>query len=120
MSRSLIITNQGITLDFANELLKLCEDVSQIALRPFNVSLLAWASSVTAADVFVPSIATDLNLHKLSPTKQGTEQQEREVINKIRVWMNCYNLDRSTATQFGKPSTIKEDLCVCGTLDAAK
>ena len=26
--------------------------------------------------------------------------------------MICFNLDRSTATQFGKPSTIKEDLYV--------
>lgn len=66
--------------------------------------------SFLLADETVNSIATDLNLHKLPPTKAGTEQQERESINKIRVWMNCYNLDRSTATQFGKPSTIKEDL----------
>ena len=41
--------------------------------------------------------------------KPTSERQEREIINKIRVWLNCYNLDRSTATQFGKPSTIKED-----------
>lgn len=55
-------------------------------------------------------IATDLNLHHLPTTKPADEMQEREMINKVRVWMNCYNLDRSTATQFGKPSTIKEDL----------
>lgn len=55
-------------------------------------------------------IATDLNLHILPSTKPTEEMQEREVINRIRVWMNCYNLDRSTATQFGKHSTIKEDL----------
>ena len=55
------------------------------------------------------SIATDLNLHQMPTVKPTSERQEREIINKIRVWMNCYNLDRSTATQFGKPSTIKED-----------
>lgn len=40
------------------------------------------------------------------------EKQEREIMNKTRVWMICFNLDRSTATQFGKPFTIKEDQLV--------
>ncbi|EKM51056.1 uncharacterized protein PHACADRAFT_263020 [Phanerochaete carnosa HHB-10118-sp] len=57
-------------------------------------------------------IATDLNLHVLPSSTPTTEMQEREVINRVRVWMNCYNLDRSTATQFGKHSTIKEDFIV--------
>lgn len=60
----------------------------------------------------VARIATDLNLHQISSTKPQNERQEREIMNKTRVWMICFNLDRSTATQFGKPSTIKEDLCV--------
>lgn len=55
-------------------------------------------------------IATDLNLHLVSTVKPQSERQEREIMNKTRVWMICFNLDRSTATQFGKPSTIKEDL----------
>jgi hypothetical protein len=58
-------------------------------------------------------IATDLNLHHHVTVPAGkalNEMQEREMLNKRRVWMICYNLDRSTATQFGKPSTIKEDL----------
>lgn len=54
-------------------------------------------------------IATDLNLHQVSTIKPQTETQEREILNKTRVWMICFNIDRSTATQFGKPSTIKED-----------
>ena len=53
-------------------------------------------------------LATDLNLHHLSSSKPQSEKQEREILNKTRVWMICCNLDRSTATQFGKPSTIKE------------
>ncbi|KAF8151772.1 fungal-specific transcription factor domain-containing protein [Crassisporium funariophilum] len=57
-------------------------------------------------------IATDLNLHLVSTTKPQSEKQEREILNKTRVWMICFNLDRSTATQFGKPSTIKEDFIV--------
>ncbi|KLO05022.1 hypothetical protein SCHPADRAFT_896598 [Schizopora paradoxa] len=55
-------------------------------------------------------LATDLNLHQpQTGVKPVSEQHERELLNRTRVWMICFNLDRSTATQFGKPSTIKED-----------
>ncbi|KAJ8522831.1 hypothetical protein ONZ45_g676 [Pleurotus djamor] len=54
-------------------------------------------------------IATDLNLHQVTKPKSLDEKQEREIMNKTRVWMICFNLDRSTGTQFGKPFTIKED-----------
>ncbi|KAH9475248.1 Protein priB [Psilocybe cubensis] len=57
-------------------------------------------------------IATDLNLHQVPNTKPHSETQEREILNKTRVWMICFNLDRSTATQLGKPSTLKEDFIV--------
>ena len=54
-------------------------------------------------------IATDLNLHMYSNRKAKNEAEARELINRTRVWMICFNLDKSTATQFGKPSTLKED-----------
>ncbi|KAI9439194.1 fungal-specific transcription factor domain-containing protein [Lactarius indigo] len=54
-------------------------------------------------------IATDLNLHLLPQKKPTTEQQELEMLNRTRIWIICFNLDKSTATQFGKPSTLKED-----------
>ncbi|KIY45806.1 hypothetical protein FISHEDRAFT_48653 [Fistulina hepatica ATCC 64428] len=57
-------------------------------------------------------IATDLNLHQTSSMKPQNEKQEREILNRTRVWLICFNLDRSTATQFGKPFTIKEDYVV--------
>jgi hypothetical protein len=57
-------------------------------------------------------IATDLNLHLVTSAKPQSERQEREILNRTRVWLICFNLDRSTATQFGKPSTIKEDYVV--------
>ncbi|KAI0710814.1 hypothetical protein C8Q76DRAFT_624091 [Earliella scabrosa] len=57
-------------------------------------------------------IATDLNLHVVSNVKPKTEKQEREMVNQTRVWLLCFNLDRSTAAQFGKPSTIKEDYTI--------
>ncbi|EJF62017.1 hypothetical protein DICSQDRAFT_169593 [Dichomitus squalens LYAD-421 SS1] len=57
-------------------------------------------------------IATDLNLHVVSNVRPKTEKQEREMVNQTRVWLLCFNLDRSTAAQFGKPSTIKEDYTI--------
>jgi hypothetical protein len=31
-------------------------------------------------------------------------------MNRTRIWISiCLNLDKSTATLFGKPSTLKED-----------
>ncbi|KAF7291885.1 hypothetical protein MIND_01213800 [Mycena indigotica] len=56
-------------------------------------------------------LATDLNLHQVptGKTHRGNERLEREQLNRTRVWMICFNLDRSTATQFGKPATIKDD-----------
>ncbi|KAG6333341.1 hypothetical protein ID866_5747 [Astraeus odoratus] len=54
-------------------------------------------------------IATDLNLHQVPTTQPQTEKQERELLNRVRVWMICFNLDHSTATQFGKSSTMKDD-----------
>ena len=54
-------------------------------------------------------VATDLNLNQPTSVKPKNELHARELLNRTRVWLNCYNLDRSTATQFGKPATIKED-----------
>jgi len=57
-------------------------------------------------------IATDLNLFLPQPKKAANENQEREALNKTRTWLICHNLDRSTATQFGKPPSIREDSVV--------
>ncbi|KAI9447292.1 hypothetical protein F5148DRAFT_1371274 [Russula earlei] len=62
-------------------------------------------------------IATDLNLHILPPKKPTTEQQELEMLNHTRIWIICFNIDKSTATQFGKPSTLKEDFIVRKSLE---
>lgn len=62
-------------------------------------------------------IATDLNLHQPSSTKITSEKHEREILNRTRTWMICFNLDRSTSTQLGKPSTIKEDFIIRNSTD---
>ncbi len=34
------------------------------------------------------------------------------MLNRTRIWIICFNVDKSSATQFGKLSTVKEDQCV--------
>ncbi|KAF8656844.1 hypothetical protein AX16_002392 [Volvariella volvacea WC 439] len=50
--------------------------------------------------------ATDLNLHIPNTAKPINETHAREMLNRTRVWLNCYNLDRSTGSQYGKPPII--------------
>jgi hypothetical protein len=38
------------------------------------------------------------------------------MLNRTRIWIICFNLDKSTATQFGKPSTLREDQCALAAL----
>jgi hypothetical protein len=58
-------------------------------------------------------VAMDLNMHIPSTSKPQSERQAREALNKTRTWMICYNMDRSTGTQFGKPCTIKDEYIEC-------
>ncbi|KAH7099116.1 fungal-specific transcription factor domain-containing protein, partial [Auriculariales sp. MPI-PUGE-AT-0066] len=53
-------------------------------------------------------MATDLNLHLTGPSHE-IEQRVREHINRQRVWLVCFNLDRSLSTQFGRPNTVLLD-----------
>jgi len=53
-----------------------------------------------------PRIATDLNLHIPIKEKPRDERQAREALNRTRIWLNCFNLDRSTGSQYGKPPII--------------
>ncbi|CAL1702548.1 unnamed protein product [Somion occarium] len=57
-------------------------------------------------------LATDLNVQRVSTVKPTSEQHEREILNRTRLWINCYNLDRSLSTQYGKPYSIKEDYVI--------
>ena len=54
----------------------------------------------------------DLNLHLPTMFEPTTAEQEREVLNRTRTWMLCYNLDRSTAAQLGKPMTIRDNYTI--------
>jgi hypothetical protein len=48
----------------------------------------------------------DLNLHIRSTVKPKNEFHARELLNRTRVWINCFNVDRSTGSQYGKNPTI--------------
>jgi hypothetical protein len=52
-------------------------------------------------------IATDLNLHHPNTAKPINEHHAREMLNRTRVWLNCFNLDRSTSSQYGKTPIIR-------------
>ncbi|THH07455.1 hypothetical protein EW145_g3361 [Phellinidium pouzarii] len=51
-------------------------------------------------------VATDLNLHHPNTARPRNETHARELLNRTRVWLNCYNLDRSTSSWHGKANTI--------------
>ncbi|KAI0833291.1 hypothetical protein BC628DRAFT_1424797 [Trametes gibbosa] len=51
-------------------------------------------------------IATDLNLHHPNTVKPENEQHAREMLNRTRAWLNCFNLDRSMSSQYGKAPII--------------
>ncbi|GBE88352.1 hypothetical protein SCP_1301670 [Sparassis crispa] len=51
-------------------------------------------------------VATDLNLHHPNTPSPDNEMHAREMLNRTRVWLNCFNLDRSTSSQYGKSSII--------------
>ncbi|KZO97349.1 hypothetical protein CALVIDRAFT_497636 [Calocera viscosa TUFC12733] len=57
-------------------------------------------------------MATDLNLHVPITTKGADEVTEREILNRYRTWEICFNLDRSAATQLGRPTAIREDYII--------
>ena len=58
-------------------------------------------------DVFIlHSIATDLNLHHPNTVQPQNEQHAREILNRMRTWLNCFNLDRSYSSQYGKAPII--------------
>ncbi|KAF7290709.1 hypothetical protein MIND_01311600 [Mycena indigotica] len=55
-------------------------------------------------------LATDLNLDQVPNSKPAADETaEREQLNRTRVWLICFNLDRSLATQFGKSATIRDE-----------
>ncbi|OBZ72273.1 Protein priB [Grifola frondosa] len=51
-------------------------------------------------------MATDLNLHHPNTAQFENELYAREMLNRTRTWLNCFNVDRSMASQYGKAPVI--------------
>ncbi|KAH0832961.1 hypothetical protein J3R83DRAFT_11937 [Lanmaoa asiatica] len=51
-------------------------------------------------------VAQDINLNRPITTKPLNEQNARILLSRQRIWMSCFNLDRSTGTQYGKRPII--------------
>ncbi|KAK0502109.1 hypothetical protein EDD18DRAFT_681233 [Armillaria luteobubalina] len=58
------------------------------------------------------SIAIALRLDQTPKINLATESEEREYLNRVRVWKFCFLLDQATAMQFGKPGTMKDDTSI--------
>ncbi|KAI0033222.1 hypothetical protein K488DRAFT_48169 [Vararia minispora EC-137] len=54
-------------------------------------------------------IATDLRLDTWSALQPSNEAEAREMINRTRIWMLCFNLDKTTSLRSGKRSMVRED-----------
>lgn len=57
-------------------------------------------------------MAMDLNLHIPTNADIVSENQEREILNRTRTWIICFNMDRSSSAQLGKPMTIRENYLI--------
>ncbi|KIJ67097.1 hypothetical protein HYDPIDRAFT_109103 [Hydnomerulius pinastri MD-312] len=51
-------------------------------------------------------IAQDINLNRPITAKPLNEHHARVLLSRQRIWMNCFNLDRSTGSQYGKRPII--------------
>ncbi|KAJ3554389.1 hypothetical protein NM688_g3138 [Phlebia brevispora] len=51
-------------------------------------------------------VATSLNLQYPVDAKSSDKLHPREILNRTRTWLNCYNLDRSMGSQYGKATII--------------
>ncbi|KAI0058645.1 hypothetical protein BV25DRAFT_1829880 [Artomyces pyxidatus] len=52
-------------------------------------------------------MAMDMNLQHPNTAKPRNEQHAREMLNRTRAWLNCFNLDASLGSQYGKTTIIR-------------
>ncbi|KAK0471072.1 hypothetical protein IW261DRAFT_912826 [Armillaria novae-zelandiae] len=57
------------------------------------------------------SIATALRLDQIPKINPATENEEREYLNRLRVWQLCFQIDRGAAVQYGRP-WMMEDIII--------
>ncbi|KAI0830360.1 hypothetical protein BC628DRAFT_1408462 [Trametes gibbosa] len=57
-------------------------------------------------------LGTELNLSRIPDGQPQDERQEREILNRTRMWLMCYIMDRCLSIQSGKAWMVQEDLTV--------
>ena len=45
-------------------------------------------------------------MHHPNTLEPTNEMHAREILNRTRIWLNCYNVDRSMSSQYGKSPII--------------
>ncbi|KAI5988475.1 hypothetical protein F5J12DRAFT_726414 [Pisolithus orientalis] len=56
--------------------------------------------------VAICRIAQDINLNCPMTAKPLNQHHTRRLLSRTQIWLNCFNLDRSTGTQYGKRAII--------------
>lgn len=98
-------TAAGNALISGTKNVEMCAAYILLSLYPMPVKRWAQQRSWLYLGLAI-RIATDLNLHLPNTAKPKNENHAREMLNRTRIWLNCFNLDRSTGSQYGKPPTI--------------
>ncbi|EIW56374.1 uncharacterized protein TRAVEDRAFT_49201 [Trametes versicolor FP-101664 SS1] len=57
-------------------------------------------------------LATELSLSRIPDGQPPDERQEREILNRTRMWLMCYIMDRCLSIQSGKAWMVQEDVTV--------
>lgn len=61
------------------------------------------------ADMWLYSLAVDLDLGRAPSIKPTDERGEREVLNRLRTYIVCYIIDRCFCINLGKPTMMPEN-----------
>ncbi|KAF8807008.1 hypothetical protein BYT27DRAFT_7190720 [Phlegmacium glaucopus] len=95
----------GTALISGNKNVEMCQAYILLSLYP--VPARKWEDQRTWLYLGLATrTATDINLHLPTTAKPLNENHAREMLNRTRAWLNCLNVERSTGSQYGKPSTV--------------
>ena len=64
---------------------------------------------LSTTDIYVIRLGTELNLSRIPEGDPADERQEREILNRTRMWLMCYIMDRCLSIQSGKAWMVQED-----------
>ena len=54
-------------------------------------------------------IAMDLDIYHMPIVMPTADRHAREILNKTRLWISCFNWEQALTMQLDKPSNLKED-----------